>query len=58
MASQLGKATMHSALAPEEALVIFEELRKARKNFVLDNELHLVYSVTPVFHSVEPNWPR
>ena len=45
-ATQLGAATVASALAPEEALVVFAELRKARRNFVLENELHIIYLVS------------
>ena len=44
-ATQLGAATVASALAPEEALVVFSELRKAQKNFVLESELHIIYLV-------------
>ena len=44
-ATQLGEATVASALAPEEALVVFSEFRKARRNFVLENELHIIYLV-------------
>lgn len=43
--TQLGVATVASSLSPDEALVLFEELRKARKNFVLENELHIIYLV-------------
>ena len=45
-ATQLGVATVASALSPSEALVVFAELVKARKAFVLENELHLVYLVS------------
>lgn len=58
VSTKLGKATMASGLAPEEGIIVFEELRKARKNFVLDNELHLVFQVTPIFHGIEPNWSK
>ena len=44
-ATQLGMATVASALSPDEALVVFAELRKARRNFVLENELHIIYLV-------------
>ena len=44
-ATQLGAATVASALSPEEALVVFNELRKARRNFVLESELHIIYLV-------------
>ena len=45
-ATQLGVATVASALSPDEALVVFSELRKARKCFVLENELHIIYLVS------------
>ena len=45
-ATQLGMATVASALSPEEALVVFAELRRARRSFVLENELHTVYLVS------------
>ena len=44
--SQLGSATLASALSPDEALVVFRELQKARRCFVLENELHIVYQVS------------
>ena len=44
--TQLGQATVASALSPEEALVVFRELRKARRSFVLENELHIIYLVS------------
>lgn len=43
--TQLGMATVASGLAPDEALIVFEEFRKARKAFVLENELHIIYLV-------------
>ena len=48
-ATQLGAATVASALSPEEALIVFAELRKARKSFVLENELHILYLVSLKF---------
>lgn len=47
-ATQLGLATVASALSPDEALVVFNELRKARRNFVLESELHIIYLVNTV----------
>ena len=49
-ATQLGLATVASALSPSEALVVFAELVRARKAFVLENELHLVYLVSLHLH--------
>ena len=45
-ATQFGMATVASALSPDEALVVFSELRKARRSFVLENELHIIYLVS------------
>lgn len=51
-ATQLGLATMASALSPSEALVVFAEFARARKAFVLENELHLIYLVSRSNHSM------
>ena len=45
-ATQLGVATVASSLSPDEALVVLGDLQKARKNFVLENELHIIYLVS------------
>ena len=47
--SQLGSAVLASALSPDEGIAVFRELSKARKKFVLENELHLVYHITPIY---------
>ena len=49
--SQLGAAVLASALAPDEGLAVFAELQKARRCFVLENELHLVYLVRTRRHT-------
>ncbi|XP_022111115.1 DNA polymerase theta-like [Acanthaster planci] len=55
--TQLGSATLTSALSPDEALVVFSELQRARKNFVLENDLHLLYQVTPIYdQGFQPDW--
>ncbi|KAK0050178.1 DNA polymerase theta, partial [Biomphalaria pfeifferi] len=41
--TQLGVAIFASSLSPEEGLQVFAELQKARKSFVLDTDLHLIY---------------
>jgi len=43
--TQLGMATVASSLSPHDALWVFSELSKARKNFALENELHILYQV-------------
>ncbi|CAG5132586.1 unnamed protein product [Candidula unifasciata] len=47
--TQLGSAILASSLSPDEGLLIFAELQKARRAFVLDTELHIIYLVTPVY---------
>ncbi|KAL3276560.1 hypothetical protein HHI36_011934 [Cryptolaemus montrouzieri] len=43
----LGKACLSSSMPPGEGLELFTELEKARQCFVLETELHLIYTVTP-----------
>jgi len=43
--SQLGTATLASSMKPDEALLVYTELQKARRNFCLENELHIIYQV-------------
>jgi len=45
-ATQLGSAVVASALSPDEGLAVFAELQKARRCFVLENELHTIYLVS------------
>lgn len=52
----LGRAAFSSSLSPEESLVVFEDLAKAREGFVLASDLHLIYEVTPTYVDLEPDW--
>ena len=45
VATQLGLACLASSLSPDEGMHVAAELQRARKAFVLENELHLVYQV-------------
>jgi DNA polymerase theta len=67
--TKLGEATVASGLGPEEALIVYRELKRALKAIVLEDEviywiryslvkLHMVYEVTPTFLHIEPNWPK
>ncbi|GFN83271.1 DNA polymerase theta-like [Plakobranchus ocellatus] len=47
----LGSAILASSLSPDEGLAVFAELQKARRAFVLDTDLHLIYLVTPMYTS-------
>ncbi|KAK2169547.1 hypothetical protein LSH36_9g16021 [Paralvinella palmiformis] len=48
-ATNLGSAVLASSLAPDEGLAVFTELQKARRCFVLENDLHIIYLVTPIY---------
>ncbi|XP_073390265.1 helicase and polymerase-containing protein TEBICHI isoform X3 [Physcomitrium patens] len=52
----LGRAAFSSSLSPEESLVVYEDLAKAREGFVLASDLHLLYEVTPTYVDIEPDW--
>ncbi|KAK7072181.1 hypothetical protein SK128_021895, partial [Halocaridina rubra] len=56
MGTQLGYAVLASGLSPDEGLHVFSELHRARQCFVLENELHIIYQVTPVY--VSSAWPN
>uniref|UniRef100_A0A8D2IKD5 DNA polymerase theta n=1 Tax=Varanus komodoensis TaxID=61221 RepID=A0A8D2IKD5_VARKO len=47
--TQLGSATLFSSFPPVAALEIFADLQRAMKSFVLENDLHCLYLVTPVY---------
>ncbi|XP_064142893.1 DNA polymerase theta isoform X4 [Loxodonta africana] len=47
--THLGSATLSSSLSPVDTLDIFADLQRAMKSFVLENDLHILYLVTPVF---------
>jgi replicative superfamily II helicase len=47
-ATLLGQAVVASSLAPEDGLFVHRELRKALQAFVMDGEMHVLYSFTPV----------
>nr|XP_015918489.1 DNA polymerase theta isoform X2 [Parasteatoda tepidariorum]XP_015918490.1 DNA polymerase theta isoform X2 [Parasteatoda tepidariorum]XP_042897300.1 DNA polymerase theta isoform X2 [Parasteatoda tepidariorum] len=49
--SQLGMAMLASGFSPDDALRILKELQLARRNFVLENDLHILYEVTPPYLS-------
>lgn len=46
--TQLAYAVVSSSMSPDEGLVIFGELQKAMQCCVLENELHIVYQITPI----------
>lgn len=53
----MGVAILKSGLLPEEGLIIFIDLQKAQRSLVLQNELHLLYLLTPVsMPEIRVNW--
>ena len=56
VATRLGLACLASSLSPDEGLSVFSELRKARRQFVLENELHIIYLIVPIYAAV--SWPK
>ncbi|GAB5030902.1 dna polymerase theta [Nannochloropsis oceanica] len=57
-ATKLGHALFQSSFAPDEGLLVFQDLKRARMRLVLDSDLHLLYLVTPVFHGLQPDFNR
>lgn len=56
-ATLLGEAIVASSLTPEDGLFIHRELRKALQAFVMDGEMHVLYSFTPVQAAqININW--
>lgn len=56
-ATQLGKAVVASALEPEDGAFVHRELQRALKAFVMDGEMHILYTFTPVQDfGVTVNW--
>ena len=57
-ATSLSKATVASCLTPEDGLFLHSELRSALKAFVMDGEMHIFYTFTPVWNpgNVDINW--
>ncbi|XP_064489901.1 DNA polymerase theta-like isoform X2 [Ornithodoros turicata] len=53
--TQLGRAVLASSLSPDEGLCVLRELQQARQSFVLENDLHLIYQVTPITLSAQLN---
>ena len=58
-ATLLSQATVASYLTPEDGIFIHGELRRALQAFVMDGEMHIFYTFTPVYSSglADINWP-
>ncbi|CAL1266804.1 unnamed protein product [Larinioides sclopetarius] len=49
--TRLGLAILASGFSPDDALRVLKELQLARRCFVLENDLHILYEVTPPYLS-------
>jgi len=58
MPTQLGSACLASSLAPDEGIIVYKELQKARQCFVLQNELHIIYQARICIHFTAYNVTR
>lgn len=47
-ATKLGKAIVASALDPDDGTFIHDELARALQAFVMDGDMHILYTFTPV----------
>ncbi|KAI0104768.1 P-loop containing nucleoside triphosphate hydrolase protein [Nemania sp. FL0031] len=57
VATQLGKAVVASSLEPEDGAFVHREMQRALQAFVMDGEIHILYTFTPVQDlSVSVNW--
>lgn len=57
-ATRLSQATVASYLTPEDGLFLHGELQKALRAFVMDGEMHIFYTFTPVYSTgtTDINW--
>lgn len=56
-ATMLGSAIIASGFSPEDGVFIHRELKKALQAFVMDGELHVLYTFSPPSEpSFEINW--
>ncbi|CAF9908910.1 MAG: hypothetical protein ALECFALPRED_005166 [Alectoria fallacina] len=57
-ATLLSQATVASYLTPEDGIFLHGELRRALRAFVMDGEMHIFYTFTPLYNSqTDINWP-
>ena len=58
IATPLGDGIVASGLSPTDALNVFQDLKRARSGVRLDTDLHLLFLVTPVTGTTEPDWAK
>ena len=56
-ATLLGKAIVASAIDPDDGIFVHRELSKALQAFVMDGDMHILYTFTPVQDfGIPVNW--
>ena len=56
-ATLLSEATVASSLTPEDGIFLHGELRRALRAFVMDGEMHIFYTFTPLYNTqTDINW--
>ena len=56
-ATRLGRAIVSSAIDPDDGVFVHKELSRALRAFVMDGEMHVLYTFTPVQEfGVAVNW--
>ena len=58
-ATNLSQAIVAAYLNPEDGLFLHSELQRALKAFVMDGDMHVFYTFTPLNHagSADVDWP-
>lgn len=58
-ATLLSQAIIASSLTPEDGIFLHSELQRALQAFVMDGEMHIFYTFTPVqgAFAADINWP-
>jgi DNA polymerase theta len=54
--THLGRATTASGFTPEESLFMKIELDKAQNHMILQDDLHILYHLTPFNHNISVRW--
>jgi replicative superfamily II helicase len=56
-ATNLGSAVVNSSFDPDDGVFIHNELKRALKSFVMDGDMHILYTFSPVQDFGNPvNW--
>ena len=58
-ATRLSEATVAAYLTPEDGIFLYGELRRALQAFVMDGDMHIFYTFTPLYNTgaTDIKWP-